>query len=525
MTSNLPVIPAPLDAPSDDGFESIFDPPETLRQMTAQELAEAKPGDVFAFYHQQIPWLRPFWEKGRLPERDSERTAWIGATHCGGNWTPISEGWLPADSTRLWLSLERLLPLVLDPTVEEIWVQRLINPPVGITPIPGYVDVLTDGLMGVRVHPELRMPESSVTSAFQTILSKGGKKLYGMKSPEGTPIVESPLEAPGFRLAGGIPPLSIAPFLAIRIPAREKPNIFHLSGARAFPPKYDQDLIAPGVPLRIPSFDPIEEARKLIDEGGYQGPVMFPLEALEYIRCVFLAGWNMAFSGATSSAKTTALNAALNLMPPQWRFVTMEHNVFELKLSHVNWLPLLSSDNLVGKDGKPILTPERVLQLVLRLSPRPIPVGEIRGPEGLGWVRGTTTGHEASPTSGHSGGPDEFIQRLTTDMIMPPTGMPLNEARNLACKAANVIVQLAREEILDGDKVVSRRRCVSIHEVRVEGSFISGDQKASLVPVFETKEIKGVPTLTYVGEGKCGLWPLMRSRYMHNRLPKWVEKA
>lgn len=498
--------------------------PPTARQMTAEELRKARPGDVFRFYHPQISWLRPFWETGQLPERESEVSAWIGATHCGGGWTPISEGWLPADSIRLWLALERLLPLFLDPTVEEIWVQKLFNAPVGVELESGTLDVLSDGLMGVRIHPELRVTEDVLISGFSTILGKGGKKLYGLKTPTGTCIVESPLEAPGVRLAGGTPPLSVAPFLAIRIPARVKPNINHLTGAEAFPPPYEASLVAPGLPLRIPDFDPIKEAKEAIKKGGRMGKVMFPEKALEYIRALFQVGWNPVFSGATSSAKTTALNAALNLMPPQWRIVTMEHNVFELKLPHVNWLPLLSSDNLLGPDGAPMLTPERVLSLVLRLSPKPIPVGEIRGKEGAGWARATTTGHEASPTTLHSGGPAETIQRLSTDMIMPSNpGMTLEVARMLACKAANVIVQLAREEVLEKGRVVSRRRCVSIHEVHITGNFVEGGEYATLVPIFETREVNGEPILEYVGKDKSALWPLMAKRYMLDRVPEWAR--
>lgn len=508
----------------DATYISIFPAPEKLRQMTPEELRAATPGEVFAHYHTQLPWLRPMWDKDKLPQHNSERSAWIGASHCEGGWTPIAQGWEPADSCRLWLALERLLPLCLDPTVEEVWIQKLLNPPIGYTSSPGYLDILSDGLLGVRVHPELRLPERSLMDAFTTILSKGGKKLYGLRTPEGTPIVESPLESPGVRLAGGVPPLSIAPFAAIRIPARVKPVIDHLSGAEAFPPAYDTSLVAPGTPLRPPAHDPIAEAKKKIDTHGAKGRVMFPVEALEYLRCLFAVGWNPVFAGATSSAKTTALNASLNLMPPQWRIVTMEHNVFELKLPHVNWLPLLSSDNLLDPEGKPVLTPERVLSLVLRLSPKPIPVGEIRAKEGSGWVKATTTGHEASPTTLHAGSPAETIQRLATDMIMPANpGMSLEVARMLACKAANVVVQLARQEVLENGRVVSRRRCVSIHEVHLKGNFVEGREEAELVPIFSTIVTDGEPELRYVGGDKSNLWPLMRARYMDENIPMWAR--
>lgn len=495
-------------------------------QLTQEQIHQANKGDLFRHYAPSLPWLRPVWSSEKdIPDHASERDSWIGATHCESDWMPIGEGWQPSDSCGLWLAWEKLLPLFLDPTVEEIWIQRIENQPSGPTP-RGSLEVLSDGLLGVRQHPALRMLESELLLGFTKLLSKRKQAYYELRNPDGTPIVESPLEPPGVRLAGGVPPLSTAPFAAIRIPARTKPTTLHCVGAKVFGQDYDRALVAAGVPLAVVQVDPLEEARQALRNAPPEGRVMLPLEALEYIKCAFRVGWNVVFAGATSSAKTTVMNAALSLMPSHWRIVTLENNVLELKLPHTNWLPLLSSDGLKFSNGEPMLSPGKVMSLVLRLSPKPIPAGEIRGEEGYLWVKGSLTGHESSPTTLHAGSPDEAVMRLTTDMILKGNpGMSEKSAKMMACRAANVIVQLAREEVVEGGKIVSLRRCVSIHEIQTTGSYIEENLSARVVEVFSTTRTPKGPVLQYNPRAEAKLWKVMRDRLMDGALPSWAPKG
>jgi hypothetical protein len=362
------------------------------------------------------------------------------------------------------------------------------------------------------------MPEGDLITGYTTIMAKISLQLFSQATPKGKATIASALEPDGTRLTGGVSPASIAPFACIRIPARERPTIMHLVGAHKFGEGLDVALCLPGEPLKIPDYDPIKLAKDALADGGVKGSVMLPVEALEYLRATATVGWNPVYSGATSSAKTTTLNAAIALLPLHWRVVTVETGVAELKIPHVDWVPLFTSDKVDGLDQ------ESLVKLAMRMSPKPIPNGEIRGKEGALWQELTTTGHEASPTTLHAGNADECLMRLT-NMIMAGTNGLLTEAtaRIKAAMAANVVVQLAREEVLDKGVVKSVRRCREIYEVQVTGSYIAGTQKIKVVKIFETRTAEdGSATLTYI-PGRSHLWYKMRAKYKDKEIPAWAQ--
>jgi len=101
------------------------------------------------------------------------------------------------------------------------------------------------------------------------------------------------------------------------------------------------------------------------------------LELLLAARC------NVIVSGATSSGKTSLLNATLGRCPPGERIVTIEDTV-EL---------LPAADHLVrlearppSPDGPPAVSLEHLVRTALRLRPDRLVVGEVRGAEALARV-------------------------------------------------------------------------------------------------------------------------------------------
>jgi type IV secretory pathway ATPase VirB11/archaellum biosynthesis ATPase len=257
-----------------------------------------------------------------------------------------------------------------------------------------------------------------------------------------------------------------------------------------------------------------------------EGRVMLPKEALEYLRGVAVAGWNPVFSGATSSAKTTMLNACLRLWPRHWRTVTVETSVAELRLEQVNWVPLFSNEEFRGSGEPNELSQEGILRAAMRLSPKPIPTGEVRGSDGALWAHLVSTGHEASPVTLHAGSTDEALMRLVQMILAGPDAGQLTEAsaKIKAALAANVVFQLARDEAVIDGKVVSIRRCTSITEVQTQGSFMEGSFGIKLVQIFETqRDARGEPRLVYVGKDHCQLWRRLRARYQDHLIPEWAK--
>jgi type IV secretory pathway ATPase VirB11/archaellum biosynthesis ATPase len=468
-------------------------------QMTTQQIAAAAPGEIFQFYQKHMDWLNPNPSGGGQ-----------------GGWTPITEKWRAGDTEALWKTWEKLLPLMFDPTVEEIWIQQIPNHPTDPTP-HGRLDVLSDGFRGVRHHPHLRMYEDDYTNGLSMILSNQNQALYSLFKPDGKPIVQSPLELPGVRLAAGVPPVSKAAFGAIRIPARQRPTLEHISGAKKFGANLNSAHFAPGEPLPYPDLDPLALSKAAADTGTGEGKVMIPVQALEYLRATKAIGWNCIYSGATSSAKTTTLNAAITLCPAHWRVVTVETGVAELKIPHLNWVPLFCDDS---KEG---MRQADILKLAMRMSPKPIPNGEIRGAEGALFAEACLTGHEGSDTSLHAGNPDEAIMRFTQMILGGSTGL-LSEstARIRAAMAANVIVQMAREDVVENGAIVSVRRCVEISEVSVEGSYTEGTQNIKLRKIFDTEYTPEGPVLKYLGNSR--LFEVMRARHKGDLIPHWAGR-
>lgn len=477
-------------------------PLQTPSQLTADELRSAAPGAIYRHYSQFIEWL--------IPSPNGKG--------CQGPWVPITEKWTSGDTESLWKKWDKLLPLFLDPTVEEIWVQQIPRHPTNPTP-NDCVDVLSDGFSGVRVHHALRMPISVFMEGFRSILNSSNRSLYSIDRPEGVAIIQSALECDGVRLAGGVPPISKAPFAAIRIPARIRPQVDHVSGALAFGKGIDWSLQAPGEPLTIPAEDPLGRSRQIIAEGKAEGKVMIPLQALEYLQAAKLVGWNCIYSGATSSAKTTVLNAAINLTPHHWRVVTVETGVAELKVPHINWVPLFCDDSREG------MRQADILKLAMRMSPKPIPNGEIRGAEGALFVEACLTGHEGSDTSLHAGSPDEAMMRLTRMVLSGSAGLLTEEtARVQAAMAANIIVQMRRDDVLSPEgHVVSARRCVEIAEVHVEGSYTENSQAIRLVPIFTLQKTDNGMELAYTPR-RSALWETLRKRLLSDKIPQWARQ-
>jgi len=468
-------------------------------QMSSEALVSAKPGEIYKHYKPLLEWLQPN-EAGN---------------GCKGTWTPITENWKPGETETLWKRWEKLLPLFQDPTVDEIWIQRMPNHPTDPTP-QGMLDVLSDGFLGARLHPALRMLESDFTAGLGTILGCQNQALYSLSKPKGFRIVQSALESEGVRLAAGVPPVSKAPFGAIRIPARQRPTLEHIAGVLRFGANIDLDLKAPGIPMPFSTHDPLSSARAAIAAGTGEGKVMIPLEALEYLQATKLVGWNCIYSGATSSAKTTTLNAAIALCPSHWRIVTVETGVAELKLPHINWVPLFCNDDVEG------MRQTDILKLAMRMSPKAIPNGEIRSEEGALYAELGITGHEGSDTSLHAESEDTAFMRFTRMILSGSKGLLSEDtARVTAAMVANVIVQMAREDVVENGAIVSARRCVSISEVVLTGSYAESSQKIELRKIFATEYTPRGPVLKFLGKSR--LFEVMETKNMKELVFSWAK--
>jgi pilus assembly protein CpaF len=119
----------------------------------------------------------------------------------------------------------------------------------------------------------------------------------------------------------------------------------------------------------------------------------------------------IAVSGATSTGKTTLVNALLSCVPEDERVVLIEETP-ELRPACAHWVSLVArAPNVEGKGGVGL---DMLLRTSLRMRPDRIVVGEVRGPEALIALGAMSTGHEGSMVTIHARSAEDSLERMVT---------------------------------------------------------------------------------------------------------------
>lgn len=126
---------------------------------------------------------------------------------------------------------------------------------------------------------------------------------------------------------------------------------------------------------------------------------------------------NVVVSGATGAGKTTLTNALLaamvELVDPSERFVVLEDTA-ELQCAARNLLTLRTSDSVSLRD---------LVRDTLRVNPRRIVVGEVRGAEAFDLLKAWNTGHAGGVATLHANSAAAALLRLehlTQEAGVPP---------------------------------------------------------------------------------------------------------
>ena len=131
----------------------------------------------------------------------------------------------------------------------------------------------------------------------------------------------------------------------------------------------------------------------------------WPLAAFASDEVVALLGWavearcNVVVSGATSSGKTSLLNALAGAVPRRERIITIE-DAAELRLPGDHVVRLESRP--ATAEGVGAVTTRQLLRAALRMRPDRLVVGEVRGAEALDMVQALNTGHDGSLATCHA---------------------------------------------------------------------------------------------------------------------------
>lgn len=160
----------------------------------------------------------------------------------------------------------------------------------------------------------------------------------------------------------------------------------------------------------------------------------------EFLKLAIQQKKNILISGATSTGKTTFLNACLKEIPEHEHIITLE-DVPEVKLSHPLHTPLFTSK---GLQGVATVTMQELVQASLRLRPDRIILGELRGAEAADFINATATGHEGSLSSIHAASPSTAFMRLVHMVKLSGTSLSREDILEDLHSLIDIVVQLKR---------------------------------------------------------------------------------
>ena len=173
------------------------------------------------------------------------------------------------------------------------------------------------------------------------------------------------------------------------------------------------------------------------------------------IRALVLLHKNTIVSGATSSGKTSVLNALSSFIPEGERVLVIE-DATELQLQQRHIVPF--ETRKADKNGDGEVTIRDLIHSALRLRPDRIVIGEIRGGEALDLLQALNTGHAGSMSTIHANSPLDCLRRIETCALLSGIEIPLSALRAQVASAIDAVVHTAR--LSDGS-----RKVVSVAEV------------------------------------------------------------
>lgn len=202
-------------------------------------------------------------------------------------------------------------------------------------------------------------------------------------------------------------------------------------------------------------------------------------EIAKFLGTAILGELNLIYAGITGSGKTTTIRALIDhyVTLSNKRMLVIE-DTQELLPTNDHTLELVSSKN---QNPKQAVTLQDLIITALRLKPKYIVVGEVRGLEAQSAVEAMETGHSTIFTM-HGGEPINIVNRLVTKYL---TAMPA-----LGIDVVERIIGSAVDYIAIQDDIPGIGRRVSVL-AEVSYDFDSG--RVVLTPIFEFD----FDTLTY----------------------------
>jgi pilus assembly protein CpaF len=164
-------------------------------------------------------------------------------------------------------------------------------------------------------------------------------------------------------------------------------------------------------------------------------------EVVGLLQSIVAARCNLLVSGATSSGKTTLLNALAVMVPTTERIITLE-DIAELRLSHPHVVRLETRAPSAEGAGEVALS--QLLRTALRMRPDRLVLGEVRGAEAVQLVQAMNTGHDGSMATVHANSAIDAVARVCSLVLQEVPGWPLGAIHDQVRRSIDVVIHVGR---------------------------------------------------------------------------------
>ena len=206
-------------------------------------------------------------------------------------------------------------------------------------------------------------------------------------------------------------------------------------------------------------------------------------QAARFLHAAVVSGLNILVAGATQAGKTTLLNCLGSAIPGRDRIVSCEE-VFELKFSHPDWVPMQTRQ--VGLEGTGAVRLRQLVTESLRMRPSRIVIGEVRAEECLDLLLALNAGLPGMATL-HANSAREAVVKMCTLPLLAGENISSRFVVPTVAACLDLVVHLG----IDADGQRRVREIVGVPG-RVEHDVIE------IEPIFETvggrlTRVRGVP--------------------------------
>ena len=318
--------------------------------------------------------------------------------------TPAGSATAASEASALELTLRVLRPLLADPDVTEVCINRPC-------------EIFIETRAGWRC-------EQAAFADFDWCnrLAKLVANVTRQRIDEASPLLSAALPT-GERVQIVLPPATTMGCVAITIrrPTAVVWSIDELAGRGAFTTTTGADGTHNA---------PETELARLHARGDFS----------EFLRLAVRSRKNIIVSGATGSGKTTWTKALIREIPADERLITIE-DARELVLDgHRNHVRLFYSKD---DQGLARVTPKQLLECCLRMRPDRILLAELRAEEAFDYLRNVNSGHPGSITSVHATSAELAFEQLVllVKQSIAGRGLARTDIKSLLHLLVDVVIQ------------------------------------------------------------------------------------